>query len=198
MQRKLWILALLFATGCAGVVKQAHVRDDWETAHRDQVKRLFILVQPLPDGKGAVGEMWAAIAARHVDLKREFIIKELKALPEDSQDPLAAACGGGDVEAVLHLRPQVVRSGSGAEASLDATLRRCADGLELWRASSAGAWGMKDKKLTETIAGYTREFGPEVEPYVVASWHLLRSTLDTLPEPLLSEEDQLEKIEHGQ
>ena len=198
MHKRLWVFALLFATGCAGVVKQAHVRDDWESAHKDQVKRLFVLVQPLPDGKQQVGDMWAAITARHVDLKREFIIKELQALPQDTQDPLAHACGGGDVDAVLHLRPEMVRQGSGAEASLEATLRRCGDGLELWRASSAGSWGMKDKKLTETIADYTREFGPEVEPYVVASWHLLRATLDTLPQPQLSEEDLLEKIEHGQ
>ena len=43
-----------------------------------------------------------------------------------------------------------------------------------------------------------QELGPEVEPYVAPSWRLLQATLDTLPRPVLTDEDVIEKIELGE
>jgi probable lipoprotein (TIGR04455 family) len=203
MRRFAAILGLMaFAGAGCSVVKHARVSDDWETVDRARVKRLVVLTHPLPAGLAPVGEMWSAIAARHVDLKREFIIKARQARGADEGFEPRELCApqgeDGEVEGVLWLRPEVTRRGSGVEAALWGALLRCVDGEEVWSASAAGSWNSADKRLTQTITDYTKEFGPEVEPYVAASWHLLRAALDTLPQPVLAEEDQLEKIEYGQ
>lgn len=183
--------------GCAGVVKSVRVRDDWEKVDRNRVKRLVVVTQPLPDGNEKVGEMWSALAARHVDLKRDFIIKQRLARAGDAAVQSAELCAEG-AEGVLWLMPEVKRAGKGVEAGVTGRLLRCVDGEEVWSAQAGGSWGSEEDRLKQTIDDYSTEFGEEVRPYVVASYHLLQDTLDTLPNPLLTEEDQSDKIENAQ
>ena len=41
---------------------------------------------------------------------------------------------------------------------------------------------------------YVREIGPDVEPMVAPVMNLMRPALDTLPQPLLTEDDVNEKL----
>lgn len=182
--------------GCS-VVKTSRVRDDWQQVDRQRVKRLVVITQPLPDGKEPLGAMWSAIAARHVDLKRDFIIKDKLARGADAPVEAGTLCASG-IEGVLWLAPDVRRSGNGIEAAVDGKLLRCADGAEVWFAHAAGSWESHEAGLQQTIQDYSAQFGPEVQPYVAASYHLLRAALDTLPNPVLTEQDQSDKIENMQ
>jgi probable lipoprotein (TIGR04455 family) len=191
------IMGAVAALGACSVVKSARIRDDWERVDRQRVKRLLVITQPLPDGNEKVGEMWSAIAARHVDLKRDFIIKEKLARGGEGPVEARALCVEG-IEGVLWLSPDLRRAGRGVEAAVDGRLLRCADGEEVWVARAAGSWDSHEAGLRQTIQDYAAQFGPEVEPYVAASYHLLRAALDTLPNPVLTEEDQSDKIENSQ
>ena len=184
------------ALGGCSVVKSSRIRDDWGQVDRQRVKRLVVVTQPLPDGNEKVGQMWSALAARHVDLKRDFIIKSREVRSGDA-GAAKDLCADG-IEGVLWLLPEVKRSGNGVEAGLTGSLLRCVDGEEVWNARAEGSWESKEDRLTQTINDYAAEFGEEVRPYVVASYHLLHDTLDTLPNPVLTEEDQMDKIENGQ
>jgi len=187
--------ALAALAGCS-IVKSSRIRGDWEQVDRQRVKRLAIVTQPHPAQEPKLGELWSTLAARQVDLKRSFIIKDIQSAGDDATfDPLAH-CGEG-IEGVLWLRPDVKRQGEGVEAAVTGRLLRCVDGEEVWSAEAAGSWGTHDEGLEQTIADYTAEFGPEVTPYVAATYRLLLATLETLPDPVLTEEDTAEKIEHG-
>jgi probable lipoprotein (TIGR04455 family) len=185
------------ALGGCSVVKAARIREDWERVDRQRVKRLLVITQPLPDGNEKVGEMWSAIAARHVDLKRDFIIKEKVSRGGAPTVEARTLCAEG-IEGVLWLVPDVRRAGGGVEAAVEGRLLRCSDGEEVWSARAAGSWSSQEAGLRQTIQDYAAQFGAEVEPYVAASYHLLRATLDTLPNPVLTEEDQSDKIENSQ
>jgi probable lipoprotein (TIGR04455 family) len=188
--------SLAALAGCS-VVKSSRIRDDWQQVDRQRIKRLVVITQPLPDGKEQLGEMWSAIAARHVDLKRDFIIKEKLARGVGGPVEARTLCAAG-IEGVLWLAPDVRQVGKGIEAAVDGKLLRCADGEEVWSAQAAGSWESQEAGLQQTIQDYAAQFGPDVQPYVAASYHLLRAALDTLPNPVLTEEDQSDKIENSQ
>lgn len=191
MRTSLLVLALV-VSGCS-IVKKSVVRDDWATVDRSKVKRLVVLVQPLPDGNEKAGELFARIARRYVNMKRDFLVKQEK-FAANAPD-LAALCGGDDaIEGVLQLTPALVKKDGGFEIELKGALRRCGDGREAWAAEAAGSFPTKDERLVEVTKTYVGELGAEVEAYVAPAMNVLRPVLDTLPQPLLSEQDQDEKI----
>jgi probable lipoprotein (TIGR04455 family) len=100
---------------------------------------------------------------------------------------------------VLWLAPDSVKLvGKGVEAGVKAQLLRCSDAGEIWAAEAAGSWNSEDKRYASLTEQYTGELGAEAGPYVAPSFRLLSATLDTLPDPVLTEEDTTEKIELGE
>jgi probable lipoprotein (TIGR04455 family) len=189
---RFWMLAAVALTGCS-VVKHVTVRDDWAREDAPRVRRLAVVVQPLPDGQAKAGELFARIARRYVNQKREFLVK--KELVDAAPVPLAGLCGGDDaIEGVLQLNVGLKRVGTGFEATLDGVLLRCPDGREEWKVNAAGSFASADEHLREVTASYSREVGPEVEPYVAPAMNLLRPALDTLPNPFLTDADREEKM----
>ena len=183
-------LLLVVLPACA-VVKSSHVAEDWGSAHASKVKRITLVVQPPPEGKQKVGEAWARIARRYVNQKRNFIVRA--ELVQADPVVLAAVCVEG-TEGMLWLKPVVTPQGDGFEASVDGKLVRCPDGLEVWAGTAGGSFGVTDPKLVEVTANYVKDYGPEVEHYIPPAMNLLRPLLDTLPQPVLTTEEEDEKI----
>jgi probable lipoprotein (TIGR04455 family) len=201
MMLKRWVpvlgLGLGLLSGCA-TVKSQRLRPDWEQVDKQQVKRLLVVTQPLPDGKSAVGELWSLVARQWVNQNRDFIVKSNLALPDrPAETSFKGLCVEG-IEGVLWLDPGVTLKADGAEVSVRARLTRCRDGEEIWAAEAGGSWDSKDEDYQQRVAQYVQELGEEVAPYVVPTSKLLAATLGTLPNPELNEADKDEKIELGE
>ena len=190
--KRLFLLALAAFSACS-IVKSATVRDDWAAADQKSVKRLAIVVQPLPDQSQKAGVAFARIARRYVNQKRDFLVK--KEVVQAEAPRLEEVCGGDDaIEGVLFLKPVLKPAGDGFEAELSGALARCGDGREAWSARAAGSFPSKDQNLVEVTQVYVKELGAEVERYVPPALNLLRPLLDTLPQPILTEVDLDEKL----
>ncbi len=184
--------AALLLISCTPL-KSYFVRDDWATQDAPNVKRLAVVVQPLPDGKEKAGEAWARVARRYVNQKRDFLVK--KEVTQAGALDLASVCGGEDaIEGVLLINPTLIAKGDGFEIDVTGVLQRCSDGREAWKGSAAGSFPSKDKLLVEVTNVYVQELGDDVAPYVPPALNVLRPLLDTLPQPKLSEADLEEKL----
>ena len=191
--RRLVFLCVVMVLPACSVVKASMLRPDWAQEDQRVVKRLAVVVEPLPDGNPKAGELVARIARRYVNLKRDFLVK--REVFVDKAIALAEVCGGDDaIEGVLLLHVSLTKRGEGYESELTGSLQRCADGREAWSVNAAGSFASKDGQLTEVTQVYVREVGPEVEPYVAPVMNLLRPALDTLPQPVLTEDDVNEKL----
>jgi probable lipoprotein (TIGR04455 family) len=188
MRRILWVTWLL--TGCA-VVKRSHLRDDYEAEDKAKVKRVLLLVEPLPGSDQKVGDAWARLARRYVNQKRDFIVSADQA--RATAPTLGELCVG-NLEGVLWLKPHLEGGGGGFDATVDASLLRCRDGQEVWSAWAGGSFKSDDPLLVEVAATYGRDYGAEVVPTIAPAMNLLRPTLDTLPQPTITSEEQDEKI----
>jgi probable lipoprotein (TIGR04455 family) len=198
--RRLVLAAGLLGLAACGPVKNKFVRKDYEQQPQQQVKRLVVVTQPLPAGIPQVGELWSLIARQWVNQNRNYLVKSNLALPERPTDTSHKGLCVEGLEGVLWLEPEVklADGGQGVEAAVKARLVRCADGQDEWRAEAAGSWGSQDALYRERITEYVGTLGEEVRPYVVPTYKLLKSTLDTLPNPQLTEADIEEKIELGE
>lgn len=186
--------ALALSTGCA-TVKMSRVRPDYDATDRNTVKRLTVVVQPLPLGDAKVGELWSLVARRYVNQKRQFIVKDNKAVaagPDGAAFDPKGACGEG-LDGVLWLQPDVKAKEGGEEAAVNGKLLRCTDLQEVWAAEAGGSWKAEDKNLEQVAEHYGTELGQEVRPHVAPAMNLLRPLLDTLPDPVLTESDKDEK-----
>lgn len=191
------VLGVAGLTACA-TVKNSFTRPDYTQVDQQRVKRLVVVTQPLPDGKQSLGELWSLIARQYVNQNRDFLVKQNVVQTEPATDAsLKALCTEG-IEGVLLLAPQMKRTQDGADAAVRARLMRCVDGEDVWSAEATGSWDSQDEKFRERAAEYVKQFGPEVEPYVVPSYKLLKATLETLPNPKLNDQDVDEKIELGE
>ncbi len=187
------VIPLLVLASSCSIVKSAQVRDDWKQGDANSVKRLAVVVQPLPDSQAKAGEAWARIARRYVNQKRDFLVKKELAQVEAVQ--LADVCGGEDaIEGVLFLKPTVKAQGEGFEIEVAGALARCSDGREAWSGTAAGSFPAKDPLLVEVTNIYAQEFGEEVSRYVPPALNVLRPLLDTLPQPVLTDSDVDEKL----
>lgn len=187
-----WPLVVLMLSGCS-IVRSSKVHADWATVDKAKVKRLVLLVQPLPDGNEKAGELFARIARRYVNMKRDFLVKQEKVLA--AQPELQTLCGGDDaIEGVLSLSPTLTPKREGFEIDLKGALLRCSDGTASWAGTAGGSFDTRDPLLVEVTKTYSGELGAEIERYVAPAMNVLRPLLDTLPQPVLTEQDQDEKI----
>jgi probable lipoprotein (TIGR04455 family) len=186
-----FFVLLLLLTSCS-VVKMSRLADGWETAEKNRLKRIAVLVQPLPDGNEKVGAMFARVARRYVHMKRNFLVKADVARASDSASPTADCADG--LDGILWLKPSVKAVGDGIEADVLGKLLACPDGREVWAAEAGGSFHAYDEGLKEVAATYGSENGKEVERYVPAAMNVLRPMLDTLPQPELTEADVEEKM----
>ena len=198
MNVRLAVVAILAVSAAAcGPVRKTSLRPDYDQVDKHRTKRLAIVTHPAPDGNPQVAELWTRVARDYVNLKRQYIVREqLGAQQLDGALEPAKLCGEG-IDGVLWLQPKMTRRNTGFETEVKAQLVRCTDGQEVWSAEAGGSWPSEDKKLEGTTNVYVEEFGPEVKPYVAPTFQLLRATLDTLPDVVLTDEEKDEKIEYS-
>jgi probable lipoprotein (TIGR04455 family) len=186
---------LFTVSGCVSFVRSTRLRADYPTVDQKRVKRLVVVTQPLPDGKQPVGELWSKVARDYVNLKRQFMVKQNVALAQMPEDGVkSSTLCGENIEGVLWLKPKMTSKGDGYETELVAQLLRCVDGEEVWATEGGGSFKSVDDNLKEVTNQYVGTFGEEVRPYVAPTFNLLRAALDTLPDPVLNEQDAEEKM----
>jgi probable lipoprotein (TIGR04455 family) len=198
LRRLALALGLALVAGCATPLEHSRIRPDYEAVDKHRVKRLAILTQPLPEDNPDIGELWSLIARRYVHQNRDFIPKAHFTRPDQPPDPSFRDICVEGIEGILWLAPRVERTGQDVKAAVTARLLRCSDTQDVWSAEAAGTWPSEDARYRELTAQYTREISPDVGPYVGPTFRLLKATLDSLPNPQLSDADITEKIELGE
>ena len=190
--RRLCWIALLGLVACGPSV-HSQVRSDYEQIDRTQVRRIEVVVAPLPTGDALQGQLWSLLARRYINQHRYFIVKKHSAVAEFT---LAQHCNGQ--EGALHLA--VVPAPAGAEVAVEVQgeLLRCRDGEIVWSGTVKGKWRSDEANVAELRGHYVAELGAGVEPMVAPAFYALRALLETLPRPNLDEAAEMEKIELGE
>lgn len=199
MRAPVLALLTLAAVGCTPL-RYAQVRPDYDRVDRERTKRLLVVTTPNPQNEPRLGELWSTVARRYVNAHRQFIARASQGAPEGAAaaDPLQLC--SPEYDGVLWLKPTVARheNAGTVHAAVAARLLRCRDGGLVWSAGAEATFKSDDPDVKELGEIYVAELGEEVRPYFPATFKLLKTVLDTLPDPVLTEADKDEKIELGE
>lgn len=173
--------------------------------------------------QAAVFAMFQGVVREFVSHHHEYILLGGEVLPADSFDDLpaedralpgrTASIGGANPGAAIQKICQSDYDGKRAHGVLlsqfqqlaatddavlmqvEARLIDCETGLLVWRALGANTYTSNDPDLEQTIRGYSNRYGEQVKPYVAGSFLLARKLFESMPDPTLTEDDIIEKIE---
>ncbi len=79
--------------------------------------------------------------------------------------------------------------------ALSAELRRCSDGALLWRAEGDLSQDPHDANLRQLVAAYLTRGGPAATRFAAPIFALVQDVLAGIPNPTLTDEELLEKID---
>jgi probable lipoprotein (TIGR04455 family) len=181
------VIALL-AAGCSSV------NDQWVRAGYgagpDLLKRIAIVAWA-PAEHARLAETLAMVATDRVKLKLNYLVYASGPMQRGWSD----ACAD-KVEGVLAIQTLAAgTNGKETGLALATELYSCKTGALLWRAEAADTADVDDADLVELTKSYVEKLGQEAAGYAAASFLVLRDMLDTLPNPTLTDDELMEKIE---
>lgn len=184
-------LALLATSACAGVTP--YVRSGYDSTSANATKHITIAAWAEDD---ETGRLVARIASERVKFKSNYLVHEERQVAPG----WSAGCSTEDetveIQGVLELRVvSVLRDAESVSLDLEGRLMRCVDGAMLWRATVQGTKVSVDEDLATFVESYIEEFPATAEPLAIPLLVNLIELLDTLPDVVLTEDEEITKIE---
>lgn len=168
-----------------GTVQSVYLHPEFSAVHANRIARLAIVADVV--GEGARPELWLKLAQRYTNDHRDFLVKRAVESAESS-------CNSGAVDGIMSVHGTQQEDGAQVLLTAVVSIQNCL-GQKIWEASASGTYDAVDPELVELARSYQDELGEDVATYVPGAFRILRDVLERLPQPLLSDEYILEKID---
>ncbi|MBN1959334.1 MAG: MXAN_6521/LA_1396 family lipoprotein [Deltaproteobacteria bacterium] len=184
------ILALaIFGTGCSSAVDSSYLLSGYDQNSNAAIKRISVTVWS-PMDYHQVGNLAAFIASDYIKLRKNYIVHPPRTIKQNFND----ACEG--LEGVLALRIlDISVVDDEVNMQLDASLFRCTDDALLWRTTGTLESSSNDENLKHLTISYRNSVGSVANRFAAPLFALLQQLLELLPNPTLSDDEVIEKIE---
>lgn len=183
-------LALALLASACGASVGSWVRDDYAAQDQGQVKHLSLQVRGVPADQQ---RMWYLMARRYINQHRNFILRPAE-LAHDAT--LGVACAGQEGALGLEVAQSV--DGSDVALKVQGRIQRCRDGQDVWKGDVKGEWSSDDPTVAELKSHYIKELGEAIGPFVAPAFLAIKALVATLPQPVLTGDEEMEKIELGE
>lgn len=200
-------IAVLFFVLTNCTVKQVRSRSDFETVLQD-FKRVTVAVDPESKlGKGETA-MAKSMAEQELAHHKEFIV-----YPDPSNSNLKCEAKIGKSQGVLRLKLEESTEPSasyilfwlapaafgppqhGIKLRAQAQIQKCDTKEILWEGLASSSYSLSGEEDQSLKQVYESKFGKGPGSKAVSYYYILKSLLDKIESPILSEAEQDEKIE---
>ncbi len=187
------ILAVAAVSSCT--VSHTYVKDTYETEEKKTVKRIGLAVTP-NEHETSVNRLYNEIRFDHLSSKKEYIIP--KFLYNVNLNDLADACKKNpDLNGIIftefrELQPNEKKTR--VRINSVSSLWSCDKKDKVWEAAGSGTWSSRDSGYTQVISSYTNRIGESAVIYAVPFFKYIKKMYKSLPDPLLTDDDIMEKV----
>jgi len=153
------------------------------------IKRIVILSEGSPQDKDLAG-LLNAITRDVIKTNRNYLVYGTLLTERD----VAEACKTR--EGVLKVRVNKANAaGERVELEMTGELRRCSDHSLVWSASARSSGKSRNRSLENLIRSYVEEYGKQAEIFAAPAFNVIEDIVETMPNPVLTEEELIEKVE---
>lgn len=193
----LLILSLgAMASGCA--VRSVYVKPDFEQVDRQNLKRVLVSATPIPGQPAKAAELLASMSRRHINQHKDYLAVDYEVLKDAAK--WKALCKVQEDDEPVHgvvrvMVAKLLADGGDLTVDLTADLQRCDSGALVWKVEADLTNDQKDEDLKELANVYRKEFGALADSLAAPFFLVIRAAFDSLPSPVLTDEETMEKIE---
>jgi probable lipoprotein (TIGR04455 family) len=191
--KKAWIACtfisiMLVAFACSSVrrrfVVEGYTRDPGQ-----MIKRIVIISQASPQNKELTG-LVSAMTRDVIKTNRNYLVYGILSTGRN----VAEACKSRD--GVLEMRVDRADAvGERVDLEITGELRRCSDNSVVWRATARSSGKSRNRSLENLIRSYVEEHGSQAEVYAAPAFNIIEDIVEAMPNPVLTEDELLEKID---
>jgi probable lipoprotein (TIGR04455 family) len=153
------------------------------------IKRIVILSDPFPQNGGLAG-LIGAMTRDLIRTNRNYLVYGTVSTERE----VAEACKTRDGVLKMSLgRADAV--GEYIDLEITGELRRCSDKSVVWSATARASGKSRNRSLKNLVRNYVEEYGNEAEVYAAPAFNILEDIVEAMPNPELTEDELMEKID---
>jgi probable lipoprotein (TIGR04455 family) len=153
------------------------------------IKRIVILSDPFPQNGGLAG-LIGAMTRDLIRTNRNYLVYGTVSTERE----VAEACKTRDGVLKMSLgRADAV--GEYIDLEITGELRRCSDKSVVWSATARASGKSRNRSLKNLVRNYVEEYGNEAEVYAAPAFNILEDIVEAMPNPELTEDELIEKID---
>ncbi len=173
-------------------VRYSRIKSGYESSERLRLKRIMLLVESAHTDE-KIRKLFAAVAREYISHHKEYIF--FPKLLDPAVD-LVSHCAKEKLDGILTVRFYRLEKREGqVDMEVQSALYGCSTPAIVWEALARNNYASQDSDLTTLTTSYTNRIGPEIADYAAPFYLIERKLFESLPDPLLTEEDIEAKIE---
>jgi probable lipoprotein (TIGR04455 family) len=183
-----FISLMLTSFACSSVHRRFLVEGYTRNPGR-MIKRIVILSEGSPENKDLAG-LLNAVTRDVIKTNRNYLVYGTLSTERD----VVEACKARD--GVLKMRmDRADAKGERVDLEITGELRRCSDHSLVWSASARSSGRSRNRSLENLIRSYVEEYGKQAEVFAAPAFNVIEDIVETMPNPVLTEDELIEKID---
>ena len=153
------------------------------------IKRIVIITKPCTQNRGLAG-LISAMTRDLIRTNRNYLVYGIVSTERE----VAEACKIRD--GVLKMSvDRADAAGEHIDLEITGELRRCSDKSVVWSATARASGKSRNRSLKNLVQNYVEEHGNQAEVYAAPAFNVIEDIVETMPNPKLTEDELMEKID---
>jgi probable lipoprotein (TIGR04455 family) len=179
---------LLVSFACTSVHRRSIVKG-YEKNPGTMIKRI-VIISKLPSQSTDLAGLISAITRDLIKTNRNYLVYGTVSTERE----VAEACKTRDGVLKMTVERADVM-GEHIHLEITGELRRCSDNSVVWSVTARASGKSRDRSLKNLVQHYVKEYGNEAEVYAAPAFNIIEDIVETMPNPELTENDLMEKID---
>jgi probable lipoprotein (TIGR04455 family) len=183
------VISMVLSSFACTSVRQRFVVEGYQKNPGRMIKRIVIMSDPFPQNRDLAG-LISAMTRDLIKANRNYLVYGTASTERE----VAEACK--TLDGVLRMSVgRADAAGGRIDLEITGELRRCSDNSAVWNATGRASGKSRSRSLQNLVQNYVEKYGDLAEVLAAPAYNILQDIVETMPNPELTEDELMEKID---